>query len=161
MRSIPASTGAPLVALCVLLGLLAFATYRYRRASPVAHSDPLTEVFARRELRKLNTQLERVAEDERSRLARNVASYIAGDVGHVVLVADQPRDVLVLLLSDGRLLTLNGVTRVTRGLLLHRAANDKLRPAGVDNNISFCHLRLRGDSGREMTISTHTVSLTQ
>jgi len=161
MRSVLTPSGAPLFGVCVVLALLFFATYRHRRRRRKAPTNPLRQVFRRREFRKLDAQLDEVATDERNRLAHDVVRYVAGQVGHVVVIADQPRDVLVLLLSDGSLLTLNGVTRLTRALLLHRAANDKLRPARVDSNVSVHHLLLRGDSGNEMTISTHTVSLTQ
>jgi hypothetical protein len=150
----------PLVCMVIALAFLLISTYRGRGESS-KDADPLEQVFSRRELRRLNAELERVGADERVRLAHDVDRYIAGDVGHVVIVSDQPRDVLVLMLSDGRLLTLNGVSRVARGLLLHRVANDRLRPAGVDSNVFSCHLLLRGDSGREMTVSTRTVSLTQ
>jgi hypothetical protein len=158
---------APLVGLVIALAYLLVTTYRgqgssgHSGRSDKGQSDPLEQVFSPRELRRLNAELERVAAEERVRLAHDVDRYIAGEVGHVVIVSDQPRDVLVLMLSDGRLLTLNGVSRVARGLLLHRVANDRLRPSGVDSNVFSCHLRLRGDSGREMTVSTRTVSLTQ
>jgi hypothetical protein len=155
MRSL--LTGIPLFGAGVVLALLLIASYRRGKA----RSDPLREVFRPRELRRLDAHLNKVGADERARLAHEVSRYVAGEVGHVVVVSDEPRDVLVLLLSDGSLMTLNGVTAVTRGLLLRRATNDKLRPAGVDRNVLSCHLLFRGDSGYEMTISTRTVSLTR
>jgi HAMP domain-containing protein len=149
-----------LLALCVALALIALAaTYRYRRRITAA-CEPLTSVLRARELRKLDAHLNQVAADELGRLARDVVHYVAGDVGHVVVISDHPRHSIALGLSDGHLLTISGVTRVTRSLLLHHAANDKLRPARVERDGYSYRLLLRGESGHEMRIHTPMVSLT-
>jgi hypothetical protein len=110
-------------------------------------------------MRELDAQLNQVAVDELGRLCRDVVQYVAGDVGHVVIISDHPRHGIVLELSDGHLLTLSGVTRLTRSLLLHRAANDKLRPACVERDGYSYRLLLRGESGYEMRIHTPLVSI--
>jgi hypothetical protein len=160
MMSVISVAGPPLLGAGMALGLIVLAKrYRRRRGRK---ADPLTQVFGARELRKLDAHLDQIAVDELGRLVLEVGRYIAGEVGHVVVISDQPRDgdSIVLQLSDGRLMTLTGVARVTRGLLQHRAANDKLRPARVDRDAYSCRLLLRGESGYEMRIHTRRVFLT-
>jgi hypothetical protein len=159
MMSLLSPSNACLFVLCVALALATLAAaYKYRQRRMTAR-EPLTRVFRARELRKLDAHLNQVAVDELGRLARDVVHYVAGDVGHVVVIADHPRHGIVLGLSDGHLLTVSGVTRVTRSLLLQRAANDKLRPTRVERDGYSYRLLLRGESGYEMKINTPMVSL--
>jgi hypothetical protein len=98
-----------LVVLGVGLAVIALAaTYRLigssrRRRS--AGRDPLTHVFQPHELRELDAHLDVVAEEELRRLDANIARYVAGQVGHVVVISDS-RHELALLLSDGRRIAL-------------------------------------------------------
>jgi hypothetical protein len=155
--------GASLACLFLALGLIVLARRSRRRSlrrGRKAERDPLTGVFGARELRKLDAHLDQVAVEELRRLPLELVQYVAGEVGHVVVIADQPLGGIVLGLSDGRLMTLTGVARATRGLLLHRIANDKLRPASVDRDGFSCRLLLRGESGYEMRVHTRRVFLT-
>jgi hypothetical protein len=123
--------------------------------------NPLARVFGSRELRALDEDLNKVAAEELERIAVDVVQYVTGDAGYVVVVSDCPRRSLALWLSDGRLLRVDGVARLTRSLLLHRAANDRLHPAQLDQEGYEYRLLLRGESGTEMHIHTPLISLTQ
>lgn len=160
MRSVLNVAGPLLLGLGVAMGVTALVkAHRWRRRRK-ASQDPLSRVFGARELRKFDAHLDKVAVDELGRLILELRRYVAGEVGHVVVISNQPGEGIVLGLSDGRLMTLTGVARVTRGLLPSRAANDKLRPARVDHDGYTCRLLLRGESGFEMSIHTRRVYLT-
>jgi hypothetical protein len=157
MMSLDSQSGVSVAALGVTLIVVAFATTnRHRQKS----RDPLRRVFRAGELRKLDARLDQIAADERSRLARDVVLYVAGDVGHVVAISDRPRHGIALGLSDGRLMMLSNVTRVTHSLLRHRVGKDKLRPARIERDGYFYRLLLSGESGTDMTIHTPMVSIT-
>jgi hypothetical protein len=151
-----------LVVLGVLPALIALvAMYRLigrcrRRRS--AARDPLTHVFQPHELRDLDAHLEAIAEEELRRLDANIANYVAGEVGHVVVISEC-RDEIALLLSDGRRMALGGVSRVTRRFLVSRAAQDKLRPARVQRDGLSYRLLLRSEAGDEIEVYTRRVAL--
>jgi hypothetical protein len=148
---------------CLLVGaallILFLAVHRIRRRRRTRR-DPLSAVFPPLELRRLDAHLDRVGVRELERLTHDIVRYVDGKAGHVVVISDLPHGRIVLELSDGRLMTLNGVTRATRGLLQDRAVNDKLRPSRVDRDDRTCRLVLRAESGYEMNVSTRMVSLT-
>jgi hypothetical protein len=152
----PAGTSL-LVGAGLIILVLAVRRIRRRRW---ARRDTLSAVFDPRELRRLDAHLDRVGVMELKSLTHDVVRYVEGEAGHVVVISDLPHGRIVLQLSDGRLMTLIGVTQATRGLLQYRAANDKLRPSHVDRDEVACRLVLRGDSGYEMNISTRMVSVT-
>jgi hypothetical protein len=111
-------------------------------------------------MRELDEDLNKVAAEELARIAVDVVQYVTGDAGYVMVVSDCPRRSLALWLSDGRLLRVDGVARLTRSLLLHRAANDRLHPAQLEQEGYEYRLLLRGESGTEMHIHTPLISLT-
>jgi hypothetical protein len=153
-----------LVILSIALALVALATTcllggntRRRRQ---AADDLLTRVFRRDELRELDAHLDEIAAAELRRIDADVLRYVAGDVGHVVVISDHPRDGIALALSDGHRLTLGVISAATRKQLLHRATKDKLRPASIERNRFSYLLLLRGEKGAEMEIHARRVVLT-
>jgi hypothetical protein len=102
----------------------------------------------------------------RSRLPSSAAylptcfRYVAGDVGHVVVITDHPRDGIALALSEGHRLTLGVVSGATRKQLLRRTTKDKLRPASIERNGFSYLLLLRGEKGAEKEIPARRVVLT-
>ncbi len=151
-----------LVVLGVGAALIALAgTYRLiktsRRRSSAAR-DPLTQVFQRHELRELDAHLDVIAEEELRRLDANIARYVAGEVGHVVVIADC-RHEIALLLSDGRRMSLGGVSRAMRRFLVHHAAQDRLRPTHVERDGLSYRLLLRSEAGVEVEVYPRRVAL--
>jgi hypothetical protein len=62
-------------------------------------------------------------------------------------------------LSDGRRLSLGGISRFTTRLLVNRAAEDKLRLAHVELDGLTYRLSLRGEAGTMVEIYARRVSL--
>src|SRR3954447_4170529 len=151
----------PFLVVCAATALIAIATYRYCRRGPAVERDPCRALFRTPEMRLLDAELDKATADELERLVQDVARFLAGEVGHIVVISDTARGGLVLQLSDGCLMTLIGVGQVPRGELLKRAAKDKLRPARLERNTVSCRLLLRGESGYEMRLHTRRVLLTQ
>jgi hypothetical protein len=151
-----------LAVLCVVLALVALAAICRKvgssRKSRSAAGDSLIQVFTPDELRELDAQLDAIAREELLRLDATLVRYIAGEVGHVVVVSDSSRGI-ALVLSDGRRMTLGGVSRVTRRRLLHRAAQDKLRPARIERDALSYRLLLRSEAGAEVEFHTRSVAL--
>jgi hypothetical protein len=140
------------------LAALGFGTaYAMISRSP-RRADPLRRVFGARELREFEAHLQRIAAEEKLRLHANVLRYIASDVGHVVGVWDS-REGVALGMSDGRRLTLGGVSHLTTRLLVHRAVEDKLRLARVELDGFSYRLLLRGEAGAHMEIYARRVAL--
>jgi hypothetical protein len=139
-----------------LVGAAAWAAWRQRHQRP--ESTSLGRVFRRRELRELDGHLERVAADEQRQLEIRALRYVAGDVGHVVVVQDSPHGI-GLGLSDGHRLLLGGVSRYALTLLTQVAANERLRPAGVERDGLTYRLVFRGEAGTEMEIFARRVAL--
>jgi hypothetical protein len=65
-------------------------------------------------LRELDAHLDEIAAAELRRMDAAVVSYMAGEVGHVVVISDHPNHCIALALSDGRRLTLGVVSGATR-----------------------------------------------
>ncbi|MCW2767477.1 MAG: hypothetical protein JWO11_3436 [Nocardioides sp.] len=143
------------IALVVLVKLYAVGGKSLRRR---AARDPLTRVFHAGELRELDAHLDRIAVAEVRRLDANVVRYVAGDVGHVVVVSQSPHGI-ALGLSDGRRLALGSVSRSTLKLLMRRVTDDKLRPARVDRDSLSYRLLLRGEAGAEIEVCTRRLAL--
>ena len=85
------------VILCVALTLTAAATtsmaaVRYRSARRAAQ-DPIVHAFGEQELRQLDAHLEAVACEEIRRLENELAHYLAGRAGHVVVVWKEPHGI--------------------------------------------------------------------
>jgi hypothetical protein len=142
-----------LIALVALYRLVGRSRRRRRAAR-----DPLTHVFRPHELRELDAHLDEIAEEELRRLDANIARYVAGAVGHVVVISDS-RHEIALLLSDGRRMALGGVSRAARRVLINRAARDKLRPALVERDGLSYRLLLRSEAGAEIEIYPRRVAL--
>jgi hypothetical protein len=150
------------VALGVALAFIGFApTYllvgssRRRRN---AARDPLTGVFQPDELRELDAHLDEIAKEELRRLDANLVRYVAGEVGHVVTIWDSLYGI-ALGLSDGRRIALGGVSRVSRRLLIRRAAQDKLRLIRVERDGISYRVVLRGEVGAEIEIYTSRIAV--
>src|SRR3954451_7595838 len=125
---------------CAATALAAIATCRCcrRRRRRAVERDPVKALFGTPEMRRLDAELDKVAVDELERLMRDVALYVAGEVGHIVVISDTARGGIVLQLSDGHRMTLVGVAQVPRGELLKRAVKDKLRPTHVERDTVSC-----------------------
>lgn len=134
--------------------LLAVGHRRKRRAA----RDPLTQVFRARELRQLDAHLEEVAREERRRLESELARYLAGRAGHVVLVLKAPNGI-ALELSDGRRLALRGISYRNVEMLHRRAPVDMLRPECVDRDAGVYGLLLRGPAGKEVKVYARNIAL--
>jgi hypothetical protein len=143
-------------ALLVVAALYRLIRICWRRR--IAARDPLTQVFQPHELRELDAQLNVVAEEELRRMDANIAQYVTGEVGHVVVISDC-RHEIELLLSDGRQMALGGVSRVMRRSLVNRAAQDRLRPARVERDGLSYRLLLRSQAGAEIEVLTRRLAL--
>jgi len=110
------------------------------------------------ELRKLDSHLEVIAEEELRRLDASIARYVAGEVGHVVVISYSHHGI-ALVLSDGRRIALGGVSRFRRRLLVNRAAKEKLRPTRVERDGLSYRLLLRSEAGAEIEVYTCRVTL--
>jgi hypothetical protein len=151
-----------LAVLCVVLALVALAaSYRKvcsSRNCRIAAGDPLIHVFKRDELREFDARLDAIAQEELLRLDASLMRYIAGEVGHVVVVTDYSHGI-ALALSDGRRMTLGGVSGVTRRRLRQQAAQDRLRPARIEREAFSYRLLLRSEAGAEIELHTRSVAL--
>ena len=130
-----------LVIVSVALALTAAVTtsvaaLRYRSVRRAAQ-DPLAQAFGAHELRQLDAHLEAVACQELRRLETELAHYLAGRTGHVVLVWRGPHGI-ALELSDGRRLALRGISTGTAELIDGRARMDILRPESLDRDAFSC-----------------------
>ncbi|MDX6236788.1 MAG: hypothetical protein QOG10_1603 [Kribbellaceae bacterium] len=123
-----------------------------------ARRDPLDHPIRTPELRELDARLEQIALEELRRLERQLARYVASEVGHVLMISRSPHGI-ALELSDGRRLALGGVSQRTRHLLAQRAAGDKLRPAHVHRDAFSYRLLLRGLAGAEIEIHARQIAL--
>lgn len=128
---------------------------RWRRTA----RDPLARVLGRRDFGVMDSHLETVAREERRRMEREVADYLAGSAGHVLLVSTAPSGA-ALELSDGRRLALRGLSPYALAALHHRALRDMLRPERVDRFASSYRLRLSGAAGAGFEIYARNIALT-
>jgi hypothetical protein len=150
-----------LIILCIaMVVLVTDATYwlaggfRRRRAA----KDSLEHPFRGPELRKLDARLDEIALEELRRLERQLAHYVASEVGHVLMISRSPHGI-ALELSDGRRLALGGVSQRTRNQLTQRASWDKLRPAHVQREAFSYRLLLRGLAGAEIEVHARHIAL--
>jgi hypothetical protein len=123
-----------------------------------ATGDPLAHPIRTPELRELDARLNEIALEELRRLERQLAHYVASDVGHVLVISRSPHGI-ALELSDGRRLALGGVSQRTRHMLTRRAAGDKLRPAHVHRDAFSYRLLLRGLAGAEIEVHARQIAL--
>jgi hypothetical protein len=123
-----------------------------------ATGDSLEHPVRARDLRELDARLDQIALEELRRLEKQLAHYVASDVGHVLLISRSPHGI-ALELSDGRRLALGGVSQRTRHMLIARAAGDKLRPAHVHRDAFSYRLLLRGRAGAEIEIHARQIAL--
>ena len=151
-----------LITLCIALTLTAAVTAavldaRYRPARRAA-PNLLTQVFGRREFRQLDMHLEAVAAEERRHVEAELARYVAGRAGHVVVVRKAAHGI-ALELSDGRHLALRGISPRTVELIDRRARTDILRPESVDRDAFSYRLLLRGAAGAHIKVYARNVAL--
>ena len=130
---------------------------RHRRGRRAAR-DPMAQAFRGREFRQFDAHLETVACEEGQRLEKELARYLTGRAGHVVVVWESPHGV-ALELSDGRRLALRGISTRTVELINRRAPRDMLRPATFDRDIFSCRLLLRGAAGAEISVYARNITL--
>ncbi|MGX7678608.1 hypothetical protein ACSMXN_06895 [Jatrophihabitans sp. DSM 45814] len=151
-----------LIAVCVLLTLGVTATIvtraakrrqaRHRARGPIAHA------FRVREFGEFDAHLEAVAREEFIRLEKELARYLAGRVGHIVVVSKAPHGI-ALELSDGRRLALGGISPRTVEVLNRRAPVDALRPESINRDYFSCRLVLRGLTGDPVEIYARNITL--
>jgi hypothetical protein len=130
---------------------------RHRRGRRAAR-DPMAQAFRGREFRQFDAHLETVACEERQRLEGELADYLAGRAGHVVVVS-KARHGVALELSDGRRLALRGISARTVELIDYRAPRDMLRPADLNRDIFSYHLLLRGAAGADINVHARNITL--
>jgi hypothetical protein len=150
-----------ILSVCLPWGLLALVEgYRLveRRRRRRTKRAPLRRVFRSTELRELDEHLDRVAEVEQLRIDVALARYVAGVVGHVVLISES-RHGVALALSDGGRLALGSINRSTVAALRRRVADDRLYPACVVHGTHSYHLTLRAEAGANMELITPRLAL--
>ncbi|MFL6163555.1 MAG: hypothetical protein ACJ74U_15185 [Jatrophihabitantaceae bacterium] len=130
---------------------------RYRQARYTARN-PLAQAFRMRELDELDAHLEAVARQEHRRLENELARYLAGRAGHVVVVS-RAANGIALELSDGHRLALRGISRRTVDLLNRCAPMDMLHPSSFDRDALSYRLLLRGRAGAEVEIYARNIAL--
>jgi hypothetical protein len=111
-----------------------------------------------REFAELDEYLEAVAREELRRLEKELAGYLAGRAGHVVVISTEPNGI-ALELSDGRRLAPRGISRRTVELLSRCAPMDLLHPESVDRDALPYRLLLRGLAGAEIEIYARNIAL--
>jgi hypothetical protein len=121
-------------------------------------ADPFTVAFRRREFRAFDARLEAIAREENLRLEVEVVRYLAGCPGDVVLVSNAPQGV-ALELSDGRRLSLAGISLSTVELLNEWARLSPLRPHSAHRDSLSWQLLLRGAAGTEIKIYARHLAL--
>jgi hypothetical protein len=151
-----------LVILCAALTLTAavtasVATVRYRSVRRAARN-PMAQAFGERQLRQLDAHLETVECEELRRLEGELAHYLAGHAGHVVVVWRGSHGI-VLELSDGRRLALRGISARTVELIDGRARMGMLRPESLDRDAFSCRLLLRGADGTGIDVYARNVAI--
>ncbi|MDT4902857.1 MAG: hypothetical protein QOF92_2424 [Pseudonocardiales bacterium] len=142
------------VILCIAVVVLA-ATYLHARRRA---RNPIARAFGGREFRRFDAHLEGVAREELRLIEQNLARYLAGRAGHVVVVSKAPQGV-ALELSDGRRLALRGISSRTVQMLNSRAPIDMLRPASLHRDAFSYRLLLRGAAGTETKIYARNIAL--
>ena len=150
------------VIVCVALALTAAVTtsvaaLRYRSVRRGAQN-PMAHAFGEQELCQLDAHLEAVACEELCRLEKELAHYLAGRAGHVVVVWKEPHGI-ALELSDGRRLVLRGISTRTVEVIDGRARMDMLRPESLDRDAFSCRLLLRGADGTGINVYARNVAL--
>jgi hypothetical protein len=145
--------------LCVAMAVatIVAASARYRQTRHAA-LNPVAQVLGMQEFGELDVHLEAVAREERRRLEKDLAHYLAGRAGHVVVVSSAPNGI-ALELSDGRRLALRGISRRTVDLLNRRVRGDRLHPASFDCDTISYSLLLRGLGGAEVEIYARNIAL--
>ena len=147
-------TALALAAAAVTVSVL---TARYRRRRRRV-GNPLARAFAGREFRQFDAHLETVACEEHRRLEEELARYLAGRAGYVVVVSEGPHGI-ALELSDGRCLVLGGIGRRTAELINCRGPMDMLRPESLDRDTFSYRLLFRGAAGAEVSVYARNVAL--
>jgi hypothetical protein len=131
---------------------------RRHRQMRRARSNPIARAFRGREFRQFDAYLETVAREELRRMDEDLARYLAGSAGYVVVVSRAPNGI-ELELSDGRRLALRGISSHTVELLNRRAPVDMLRPETLDRDALSCRLLLRGQAGAELKVFARMIAL--
>ncbi|MDQ1731610.1 MAG: hypothetical protein QOK10_1769 [Pseudonocardiales bacterium] len=131
---------------------------RYRRIRLGSRFD-MVQAFGPKEFAEFDAQLEAIAREELRRLEDELVQYLAGQAGHVVVIS-RGRHGITLELSDGRRLSVRGVSHRTVELLNRCAQSDVLRPESFDRDAVLHRLLLRGLAGAEIEISARNIALT-
>jgi hypothetical protein len=147
-----------LVTLCIAMALVGTAIAARCRHKRRTAREPLARAIGVRELAALDAHLEAVARDELGRMEQELARYLAGRAGHVVVISRAPNGI-ALELSDGRRLALRGISVRTLDLLHRAAPMHLLRPERFDRDAFSYRLLLRGMSGAEVEIYARNIAL--
>jgi hypothetical protein len=148
-----------LIMLSVAAALVATAAIAARcRQARYAARNPIAQAFRMREFDEFDAHLEAVAREEHRRLEKELARYLAGRAGHVVVISVAPNGIS-LELSDGRRLALRGISRRTVELLNRCAPVDMLQPESFDRDAVSDRLLLRGLAGAEIEIYARNIAL--
>jgi hypothetical protein len=150
-----------LIILCIAIALATAVTSalatRFRQARR-RKSNPLAQVFRKRELAALDAHLDAVAREERHRLEGELARYLSGRAGHIDTISKTPGGI-ALGLSDGRCIALRGISLRTLELLRGCARRNTLCPQSIDRDVISCCLLLRGSTGAEIRIHARNIAL--
>ncbi|MDQ1619012.1 MAG: hypothetical protein QOE19_1581 [Actinomycetota bacterium] len=147
-----------ILGIALVSAVMTFVLATKSRRTRHAGRNPLAQVFPRREFRQLDAHLEAVARKELRHLEAELAHYLAGSAGHVVVVSKVPNGI-ALELSDGRRLALHGISARTVGLLKRRAPADRLRPESFHRDALTYGLLLRGPTRGEVKIYARNIVL--
>jgi hypothetical protein len=142
----------------VAAGTTCVVARRYRRIRHGSHYQ-IVRAFGAKEYAEFDAQLEAIAREELHRLEDELVQYLAGRAGHVVVIS-RTRHGITLELSDGRHLSVRGISHRTVDLLNRCARMDVLRPESFDRDAVLHRLLLRGLAGAEIEISARNIALT-
>jgi hypothetical protein len=148
-----------LLILAIVMITVTGGAYWFVGGSRRQSKDDLSDrTFRTPELRELDAHLDQIALEELRRLDKQLAHYVASEVGHVLLISRSPHGI-ALELSDGRRLALGGVSQSAHHLLITRAAKDELRPAHVHRDAFSYRLLFRGRAGTETEVHARYIAL--
>jgi hypothetical protein len=119
----------------------------------------LTSAFRPLEFHRIDAQLDWVERIERMRMTVDLGVYLADRPGHVEASWDHLNR-LVMRLSDGRFMTLAGVTPYLATELRQCLMTDEWSPSRLERDFGGYCLQLRDTAGREIHVPARLVYLT-
>jgi Arc/MetJ family transcription regulator len=119
----------------------------------------LTSAFRPLEFHRIDARLDWVERIECMRMTVDLSVYLSDRPGHIEASWDHLNR-LVMQLSDGRFLTLAGVTPFLPTVLRECLMTDEWYPSRLERDCGGYRLQLRDTAGREIHVPARLVSLT-